>query len=50
MVMHRLRHANWLDRIAVMQDNRLVEFDTPEMLLARASRFRELYTVSGQGA
>ncbi|KAL5041274.1 P-loop containing nucleoside triphosphate hydrolase protein [Aspergillus fruticulosus] len=28
-VMHRLRHVEWLDRVAVIQDGRLVEFDAP---------------------
>lgn len=48
-VMHRLRHVERLDRIAVLQDGQLIEFDAPDRLLARESRFRELYTMSSRG-
>jgi ABC-type multidrug transport system fused ATPase/permease subunit len=31
------------DKIAVMDGGKLVEFDTPENLLARESLFKEMY-------
>lgn len=42
-VLHRLRYIYRYDRVAVLHDGVLVEFDTPAALLARDSRFAELY-------
>ena len=42
-VAHRLNTIVDFDRIAVMEKGKLVEFDSPEKLLARPSRFRALY-------
>ncbi|KAJ5580349.1 ABC transporter integral membrane type 1 [Penicillium hetheringtonii] len=42
-VLHRLRYIYRYDRVAVLDGGVLVEFDTPAALLARDSRFAELY-------
>ncbi|KAJ5280064.1 hypothetical protein N7478_005436 [Penicillium angulare] len=42
-VAHRLETIIDFDRIAVIKDGRLVEFDTPQALLGRDSAFKELY-------
>ncbi|KAL4786969.1 P-loop containing nucleoside triphosphate hydrolase protein [Aspergillus varians] len=42
-VLHRLRYTHRYDRVAVLDDGVLVEFDSPAALLGRESRFAELY-------
>ncbi|KAH8701001.1 putative multidrug resistance-associated protein [Talaromyces proteolyticus] len=42
-VAHRLDTIMDFDRIAVMRDGELVEFDSPRVLLSRDSAFKELY-------
>jgi len=42
-VMHRLTHITRYDKVALLDEGRLVEFDTPERLLSRESRFARLY-------
>lgn len=42
-VAHRLNTIMDFDRVAVISDGRLVEFEAPEILLGRESAFRELY-------
>ena len=42
-VAHRLETILDFDRIALMKDGELVEFDTPKALLSRNSAFKELY-------
>lgn len=42
-VAHRLDTILDFDRIALLSDGTLVEFDSPEALLQRPSAFRELY-------
>ncbi|KGO51314.1 ABC transporter, integral membrane type 1 [Penicillium expansum] len=45
-VVHRLQHIERFDRIALLQNGALVEFDAPGALLGRESEFRKLYTAS----
>ena len=42
-VMHRLRYIERYDRVALLKQGRLVEFDSPQALLARDSEFRSFY-------
>ncbi|RAH67341.1 P-loop containing nucleoside triphosphate hydrolase protein [Aspergillus aculeatinus CBS 121060] len=47
-IVHRYDNIAWFDKVAVMEEGRLVEFDRPAALLAREeSRFRMLYVSSG---
>ncbi|SPO04398.1 related to ABC multidrug transporter [Cephalotrichum gorgonifer] len=46
-IMHRLEHITKYDRIALLDKGSLLEFDTPEALLARESGFRDLYRSAG---
>lgn len=46
-VMHRLAHITKYDRIALLDKGLLLEFDTPDALLAGETRFRELYRSAG---
>ena len=46
-IMHRLTHIARYDKVALLDNGRLVEFDTPGTLLSRASRFASLYETSG---
>ncbi|KAK7753241.1 hypothetical protein SLS62_004760 [Diatrype stigma] len=45
-VMHRLTHITRYDKVALLDDGHLVEFDAPETLLSQKSRFAELYQTS----
>ncbi|KAJ5756916.1 ABC transporter integral membrane type 1 [Penicillium nucicola] len=47
-VVHRLRHIERFDSVALLQNGAVVEFDAPAALLARESEFRKLYTASKQ--
>jgi ABC-type multidrug transport system ATPase subunit len=50
-IAHRLNTIVDFDRVAVINAGELVEFDTPDNLLAREhSFFKDLYTVSAAGA
>ncbi|KAL4994768.1 P-loop containing nucleoside triphosphate hydrolase protein [Aspergillus recurvatus] len=42
-VMHRLRHIHCYDRVVLLVNGVVVEFDSPAALLAKQSRFKELY-------
>ncbi|KAL4734230.1 P-loop containing nucleoside triphosphate hydrolase protein [Aspergillus similis] len=42
-VMHRLRHIHSYDRVVLLVNGVVVEFDSPAALLAKQSRFKELY-------
>ena len=42
-IAHKLEFALGFDRIVVMDQGRVVEFDGPQALLSRPSRFKELY-------
>ncbi|KXJ87085.1 ABC transporter [Microdochium bolleyi] len=47
-VIHKLAFASGFDKVAVMHQGRIVEFDTPAVLMAReGSRFRELCEAQG---
>lgn len=48
-VMHRLHHIRSFDKVAVLQDGVLLEYDDPAILLQKASRLAELYNVSESG-
>lgn len=45
-VMHRLTHITRYDKVALLENGHLVEFDTPETLLSQESRFAKLYQTS----
>lgn len=42
-VIHRLRYIERFDCVALLKHGRLVEFDSPQELLARPSEFRSFY-------
>lgn len=42
-IMHQLTHASYYDKVALLSEGRLMEFDTPTNLLGRESMFSELY-------
>lgn len=42
-VAHRLDTIMDFDRVAVVSEGRVVEFENPDVLMARESAFRELY-------
>lgn len=45
-VMHRLTHVTRYDKVALLDDGHLMEFDTPETLLSQESMFARLYQTS----
>jgi ATP-binding cassette subfamily C (CFTR/MRP) protein 1 len=45
-IVHRFGYIDRFDRVAVLQAGKVVECDAPEALLARDSKFRELYSAS----
>lgn len=42
-VIHRLRYIEKFDRVALMRHGRLVEFDSPKVLLEGPSEFQAFY-------
>jgi ATP-binding cassette, subfamily C (CFTR/MRP), member 1 len=42
-VMHRFTHVTRYDKVALLDDGHLMEFDDPETLLNQDSRFARLY-------
>ena len=46
-IMHRLAHITKYDKIALLDNGSLAEFDTPAKLLSRDSRFKDLYQSGG---
>jgi ATP-binding cassette, subfamily C (CFTR/MRP), member 1 len=45
-VMHRLTHITRYDKVALLDDGHLIEFDTPAALLSQESSFASLYQTS----
>ncbi|KAF2725176.1 P-loop containing nucleoside triphosphate hydrolase protein [Polychaeton citri CBS 116435] len=45
-IMHRLRHVRSYDKVAILDNGSLFEFDNPSTLLAASARFAELYNSS----
>lgn len=43
MVAHRLRTVADFDKVLVLQDGHVVEYDSPKALLARDSKFKMLW-------
>lgn len=48
-VMHRLTHITRYDKVALLDNGHLMEFDAPQALLSRESRFAGLYQASATG-
>jgi len=46
-VVHRLRYITRFDKVAVLRGGRLVEYDTPDALLARPSILADMYKAGG---
>jgi ABC-type multidrug transport system fused ATPase/permease subunit len=42
-VMHKLLHVTRYDKVALMENGELLEFDDPRLLMAKETRFAELY-------
>lgn len=47
VAVHRLRHVLEYDRIMFLEKGKLVEFDTPQNLLSRQSKFKAVYDLEG---
>lgn len=47
-VMHRLEHVTKYDKVALLDEGELVEFDAPSKLMAEESRFAELWMSSSK--
>lgn len=45
-VMHRLRHISRYDKVALLDNGALLEYDQPELLLAGDSRFADLFKLN----
>ena len=44
-VIHNLQHIERYDRVALVDDGKIVEYDTPAALLSRDSQFSRLYHI-----
>ncbi|KAF4921761.1 ABC transporter atnG [Colletotrichum viniferum] len=42
-VMHRLKHVTHYDKVALLGDGKLLEFDTPESLISGKTQFAEMF-------
>lgn len=49
-VIHRLTHITRYDKVALLDGGHLVEFDAPETLINKDSRFAALYQASATRA
>jgi ATP-binding cassette, subfamily C (CFTR/MRP), member 1 len=47
-IMHKLESIIDFDRVAVLDDGKLIEYDNPRRLLERNTAFRRLYELSSQ--
>lgn len=45
-IVHRYENISAFDKVALFEDGELMEFDRPESLLSKETRFRALYTSS----
>ena len=45
-VMHRLKYVSSYDKVAVIEDGSLIEYDEPSQLLSQGSRYAELVHAS----
>ncbi|XRM43784.1 hypothetical protein ABZX51_006942 [Aspergillus tubingensis] len=45
-IVHRHENISAFDKVALFEDGELMEFDRPELLLSKETRFRALYTSS----
>ena len=46
-VIHRLDHIDSYDKVALLENGALVEYDTPAALLAGPTRFAKLHSSGG---
>jgi ATP-binding cassette, subfamily C (CFTR/MRP), member 1 len=47
-VMHRLKHVDKYDKVALMHEGQLIEYDDPALLLAGETKFSDLYKSGGR--
>ena len=47
-VVHRLRYIHSFDKVVVLRDGSVIEFDSPQNLLASATEFRRIYQLEGK--
>lgn len=47
-VMHRLKHINRYDRVALLDSGLLLEYDAPTTLLGQESKFADLFQSSAR--
>ena len=45
-VMHRLSHVSHYDKVALLDNGTLLEYDQPSSLLAKDSRFADLFRLN----
>lgn len=47
-IMHRLKHVSRYDKVALLENGTLVEYDQPEALMTRDSRFADLLKLNAR--